>query len=249
MNDSYAQIADNLARVRETLTAACARAGRDPSAVTLIAVSKTHPPQAVIAAAAAGVQHFGENRVEESETKIPAVTAARPDLPLTWHMIGHLQSRKAKDAAPLFHVIHSVDTLRLAGKLANAAAEAGKTLDVLLEVNVSGEASKAGFVAHVWQTDAAQRDSLFGEARQIAALPGLRLRGLMTMAPIVAQMEQARPVFASLAALRVALAEYLAIPLPDLSMGMTDDYPIAIEEGATLIRVGRAIFGERNVER
>lgn len=237
-------IAENLNRVREQIEAACARAGRDPAAVTLVAVSKTHPAEAILEAAAAGVQHFGENRVEEAETKILMVRS-QTDQPLVWHMIGHIQSRKAKDVPPLFQVAHSVDSVRLAEKLSRAVVERGGSLDILLEVNVSGEASKSGLAAHGWERDASVRDQVRSEVEQIAALPGLRVRGLMTMAPIVDEMEQARPIFASLAALRGALAESLGMPLPDLSMGMTDDYPVAIEEGATLVRIGRAIFGER----
>ncbi len=244
------EIADNLDRVRDQVADACARAGRDPADVTLVAVSKTHPAACVLEAVAAGVQHFGENRVEEAETKIPAVVSAFADQALAdqrifWHMIGHVQSRKAKTIPPLFQVVHSVDTVRLAEKLSGAAVEQGARLDVLLEINVSGEASKAGFAANAWESDPALRDQLQQDAAQIAVLPGLHLRGLMTMAPIVADAEAARPVFASLAALRATLAELLHLPLPDLSMGMTDDYPVAVEEGATLIRVGRAIFGKR----
>jgi pyridoxal phosphate enzyme (YggS family) len=239
-------ISDNLRRVQDTIADACARAGRSPSSVTLVAVSKTHPVEAMLEAMAAGAQHFGENRVEEAEMKIPAV-AAQVSQPPTWHMIGHIQSRKAKEVVPLFDRVHSVDTTKLAGKLSSLAAEAGKTLDVLLEINVSGEASKSGFDASGWSKDAAVRDRLWEEVRAVLALPGLRVSGLMTMAPIVEQMEGARPVFADLAALRAALSESLGYALPDLSMGMTDDYPVAIEEGATLVRVGRAIFGERHV--
>jgi pyridoxal phosphate enzyme (YggS family) len=237
-------IADNVNRVREIIAAACARAGRDPASVTLVAVSKTHPALAVDEAAAAGVQHFGENRVEEAVTKIPAVKAMT-DRPITWHMIGHVQSRKAKDVLPLFQVVHSVDTVKLAEKLSREVVARGGALDVLLEVNISGEASKAGFAAHGWQSDAGVRETLTQEIVQVMSLPGLRVRGFMTMAPIVPEMEQARPVFAGLAALRASLAESLHVPLPDLSMGMTDDYPVAIEEGATLVRIGRALFGER----
>lgn len=242
-------IAENLAQVRASIAAACARAGRDPASVTLVAVSKTHPPAALIEAAAAGVQHFGENRVEEAVNKIPAVRAELA-APLVWHMIGHLQSRKAKDVPPLFDVVHSVDTLKLAERLSQAAlardeGSNSRPLEVLLEVNVSGEVTKSGFAASGWRHNASVRDQLWQNVAQIAALPGLKLRGLMTMAPIVDEMEQARPVFASLSQLRAALAENLNTLLPDLSMGMTDDYPVAIEEGATLVRIGRAIFGER----
>jgi pyridoxal phosphate enzyme (YggS family) len=223
---------------------ACALAGRAPSDVTLIAVSKTHPAAAVLEAAGAGVQHFGENRVEESESKIPTVMSALT-APVTWHMIGHIQSRKAKDVVALFNVVHSVDTLRLAERLSRFAVEQGRTLDAFLEVNISGEASKSGLVAAGWQTDPALRDRLWAEVGALLALPGLRVRGLMTMAPIVDDAEQARPVFVGLRTLRDALAGAFGVALPDLSMGMTDDYPVAIEEGATFVRIGRAIFGER----
>lgn len=241
-------IAENLERVRGEIAAACGRAGRNPDTVTLVAVSKTHPAQAVVDAAAQGVQHFGENRVEEAVSKIPQVSKAVSQ-PVTWHMIGHIQSRKAKDVPLLFSVVHSVDTLKLAEKLSNAAsertAEFDNLVDVLLEVNISGETSKSGFAAHGWQHDRDLQMQLWDAVARIALMPGLRLRGLMTMAPIVEDMEQARPVFADLARLRAELSETLGLPLPDLSMGMTDDYPVAIEEGATLVRIGRAIFGER----
>jgi len=243
-------IAENVARIREQMAAASARSGRDPAAVTLIAVSKTHPASAILEAAACGLQHFGENRVEESTTKIPAVGSrlAQSNLPLVWHMIGHIQSRKAKEIPPLYQVVHSVDTLKLAERLSREvgfAYERGGSLDVLLEVNISGEASKAGFAAYQLEQNVGTRQQLEQEVAQIAALPGLKLRGLMTMAPIVEDMEQTRPVFAGLAALRATLENSLGTALPDLSMGMTDDFPVAIEEGATLVRIGRAIFGER----
>lgn len=234
-------IAGNIARVYEKIAAACARVGRDPQTVTLVAVSKTQPPEAILAAAAAGLQHFAENRVEEAGEKIPQI-----HLPsVHWHMIGHIQSRKAKFVPQLFEVAHSVDTVKLAGKLSESAAAAGKRLDVLVEVNVSGEQSKSGFQAQNWAIENAIFAQLCQEVGQIIALPNLRVRGLMTMAPMTETVEDTRPVFASLAELQAALAAALKIMLPDLSMGMTDDYPVAIEEGATLIRVGRAIFGER----
>jgi pyridoxal phosphate enzyme (YggS family) len=160
-------------------------------------------------------------------------------------MIGHLQSRKAKEVPALFNVVHSVDSLRLAQKLSREVQERGGILDILLEVNVSGEVSKSGFPAAGWREDEQLQAQLVEQFSQVAELPGLNLRGLMTMAPIVPNVEQARPVFASLAELRVILSGALNLPLPDLSMGMTDDYPVAVEEGATLVRIGRAIFGER----
>jgi PLP dependent protein len=239
-------IAENILQVQHNIAAACARANRNPADVTLIAVSKTHPAEAVLEAVSAGVQHFGENRVEEAENKIPAVNG-QTHLPLTWHMIGHIQSRKAKEVVPLFNLVHSVDTVKLAAKLSGVAFEADKKLDVLLEVNVSGEESKYGFQATDWSNQAAVQSALWEEVGQMLALPGIRVQGLMTMAPIVDDPEQARPVFADLARLRAALVEAFKVDLPHLSMGMTDDYPVAVEEGATLVRVGRAIFGEREM--
>mgnify|MGYP005837398595 CR=1 FL=1 len=240
-------IAENLAHVRARIDKACDHSARDPAHVTLVAVSKTHPVEAVLEAAACGVRHFGENRVEEASVKIPQVQG-RTLQPLTWHMIGHLQSRKAVDALLIFQIIHSVDTLKLAEKLSRLAADLGQSIDILLECNVSGEASKYGVTASGWERDTAIYTAVHTLVSQITSLPHVRLRGLMTMAPIVSDMEATRPVFASLARLRKTLEAELGIPLPDLSMGMTDDYPIAIEEGATIIRVGRAIFGERTVQ-
>lgn len=238
-------IRENLEAVRTKIADACQRAGRDVNTVTLIAVSKTHPAGEIVEAASYGVQHFGENRVEESSIKIPEVRAAS-DAPIQWHMVGHIQSRKARDAASLFGWVHSVDTLKLAQKLSSAAHESRTNpLNVLLEINVSGEESKAGFEASAWETSEHQRAALADAVRQVAALPGLRLLGFMTMAPIVEHMEDARPVFSSLRRLRDDVAKVTGIALPELSMGMTDDYPVAIEEGATFVRIGRAIFGER----
>jgi pyridoxal phosphate enzyme (YggS family) len=237
-------IVENIDRVRQIIAQACERAGRSPSEVTLVAVSKTHPPETILQAVAAGLQHFGENRVEEAESKVPAVNA-RAALPLIWHMVGHVQSRKARDVLPLFQRIHSVDSLKLAAKFSTLAVEQGRKADVLLEVNVSGEEAKYGFQAADWSQNSAVRERLWSEFRQVVALPGLNVRGLMTMAPIVEDMQAVRPVFADLAALRRAAEETLGVSWPDLSMGMTDDYPVAIEEGATLVRIGRAIFGER----
>jgi len=239
-------IAENIEAVRAVISNSARRAGRDPSDVTLIAVSKTQPAAAVLQAVQAGVQHFGENRVEESIVKIPAV-AAGIDSPVAWHMIGHIQSRKAKNVVPLFDTVHSLDSDRLADKLAQAARDAQKRLDVFIEVNVSGETSKEGFALHGW----AENQALFGDfcrsVESLAMLEGLRVIGLMTMAPIVESMEQARPIFESLRRLRDAVHAASGIELPALSMGMTDDYPVAIEEGATHVRVGRAIFGERRM--
>jgi PLP dependent protein len=238
------QISENLQQVHAAIATACARANRVPSDVTLIAVTKTQPAEVVRRGVAAGLQHFGENRVEEASVKIPELNQ-QMDSPLVWHMIGHIQSRKARLIPPLFQMAHSIDSLKLARKLSRWLAEQNATFDVLLEMNVSGEASKSGFAAADWAENQASRDLLRDEIKQLLALPGLNVRGLMMMAPFVSDTEQVRPLFTSLAALREALADSFGVAFPELSMGMTNDYPVAIEEGATMIRVGRAIFGER----
>lgn len=237
--------AENIAQVQENIAAACTRAGRDPGDITLIAVSKTHPAEALVEAAATGIQHFGENRVEEASVKIPLVDAQLQS-PVSWHMIGHIQGRKAKDVPPLFDYVHSVDSVKLAEKLSRGVQKKEGVIKVLLEINISGEASKSGFSAFGWKTDASVRDALWTAVTEIAAIPELQIEGLMTMAPIVDNAEDARPVFKALAELRTALAtDVLSQGLRELSMGMTDDYQVAVEEGATMVRVGRAIFGER----
>lgn len=237
-----------VATVRDQIAAACARANRPVASVTLVAVSKTHPAEAVVEAFKCGLRHFGENRVEEASQKIPRVReliGTEADR-MMWHMIGHVQSRKAEEVISNFDTIHSLDTIKLAERYSRFAAAASKSIRVLLEVNVSGEDSKSGFEASDWQHKADKRDQLWEAVRQISALPNLRIEGLMTMAPIVEEMEQARPVFAALRQLRDALAaDFPQWEWQGLSMGMTDDFPIAIEEGATMIRVGRAIFGDR----
>ncbi len=228
----------NVEAVRERIAAAAQRAGRDAAAVTLVAVTKTQPPGVIRAAYELGLRHFGENRVEEAEAK----TGDLPD-DVTWHMIGHIQSRKAGQVADLFQIVHSVDSVKLGRRLDRACADRAEPLPVLLECNVSGETSKYGFAADRWTADSAQREVLWAAVSEIVALPHLCVQGLMTMAPILADQEQTRPVFAALRRLRDELAA--AFPEGDwrhLSMGMTDDFEVAIEEAATLVRVGRAIF-------
>lgn len=242
-------IAANLERVRGQIAAAAQRAGRNPAEVVLVAVTKTQPLAAVQAAYRAGVRHFGENRVEEGGPKQAELAAwlaqAGAGEPPTWHMIGHVQHRKAGQALQ-FDLIHSVDSLRLAERLARLAAPDERPVRILLECNVSGEESKAGFALSDWPTDRSVRAEFFSMVREISRLPHLVIEGLMTMAPIVADAEDARPVFASLHALRAALRQELPdLAWTHLSMGMTDDHAVAIEEGATLVRIGRAIFGER----
>ncbi len=234
----------NVALVRRRIDAACQKVGRDPAEVTLLAVSKMQPPETVQEAAVAGLQHFGENRVEEAVSKIPQVKRCVAE-PLTWHMVGHIQSRKARQIPGLFHMVHAVDRVKLARRLSSLVSAGGGSLDVLLEVNVSGEASKSGLAAAGWQRDAGLRAELWRDIESILGLPDLQVLGLMTMAPIVRDAEETRPVFSQLAALRDALATDLGVSLPELSMGMTDDYPVAVEEGATIVRIGRAIFGPR----
>lgn len=228
----------NLGSVQGRIAAAARRAGRDPGFVTLVAVSKMQPPDVILAAYELGLRHFGENRIGEAQEKVG-------DLPedITWHMIGHIQSRKARDVLPLFRWVHSIDRLKIARRLDRFAAEQAEPLPVLLECNVSGETSKHGFAAGRWAEDKEQRQALFEVVADILALPHLQVEGLMTMAPIVEEAEQARPVFVQLRRLRDELAS--AFPQAGwhhLSMGMTDDFEVAIEEGATLVRIGRAIF-------
>lgn len=224
MTASYSHIAQNTADVRGRIERACARAGRDPSSVTLVAVSKTFPTGAVAAAVAAGALHMGENRVQEAMAKRAACDSA--GVSAAWHLIGHLQTNKIRDALATFDILHSIDSERLAGAISR---QAQSPIDVLVEVNVAGEASKSGFSA----------EDVLPALERIARLPGLNVRGLMTVAPAVHDPDQVRPVFCRLRELRDAAG------LAELSMGMTGDFEVAIEEGATLVRVGRALFGER----
>jgi pyridoxal phosphate enzyme (YggS family) len=230
------QLAANIDRVRHTITEAALRSGRDPAEITLVAVSKTHPVALVEMAYHLGITNFGENRVQEA---LPKIAAFRPP-GLRWHMIGHLQSNKAGKVVGAFDCVQSVDSLRLARTLERHAAEHNLRLPVLLEVNVAGEESKTGMAPEEAPECAAQ----------IAALPHLEVEGLMTIAPLVDDPERARPVFRALRTLRERLREQIpGCSWRHLSMGMTDDYAIAIEEGATIVRIGRAIFGERDYKK
>lgn len=225
-------LSENLTRVRARIAEAASRAGRSPDEITLVAVSKTKPLELVQLAYTLGVTNFGENRVQEAQTKI----AAFQPQGLSWHMIGHVQTNKASKVVSLFDSVQSVDSLHLAQALSQHASQQGKHLTILLEVNVAGEASKTGIPLAEAST----------VAQQIVSLPGLSVEGLMTVAPLVQNPEEVRPVFRALRALRKRLqTEVPQSRWEQLSMGMTDDYPIAIEEGATIVRVGRAIFGER----
>jgi pyridoxal phosphate enzyme (YggS family) len=244
--DAELAIKENLTRVRERIAAAAQRAGRAPGEVKLVAVTKTHPPQVVAAAYRAGLRDFGENRVEEANDKIPLVRELTPPQEeLRWHMIGHLQRRKARLAVALFDMIHSVDSLRLAERI-NRLAEGGKkVVPILLEVNVSGEATKYGYDLSGVAGSRAEA-TFMADVERILELPHVRPCGLMTMAPIVPEPELARPVFVALRALQDNLARrFPEADWRELSMGMTDDFEVAIEEGATMVRIGRAIFEER----
>lgn len=216
-------ITQNLKAVEQRVAAACERANRSPDEVTIIAVSKTKPASIVEAAFEAGSTNFGENRIQEAEEKIAKLSHINP----TWHLIGHLQTNKAKIAVQLFDIIHSVDSVKLAEVI---SAQADKEIEVLLQVNVSQEESKGGFtVAELPQA-----------LEKISELPNIKVQGLMTIAPWVNDTEEVRPVFKRLKELGDSLG------LKHLSMGMTDDYEVAIEEGATMVRIGRAIFGARS---
>jgi hypothetical protein len=219
-----------LEEIRGRLTAAAERAGRDPASVRLVAVSKTYPAEAVAAATSTGQRIFGESRVQDARDKIPACPSG-----LEWHFIGHLQKNKVRQALPLFPFFHSIDSAALAGAIDRIAGETGAKAQGLLEVNISGEESKHGFTP----------DELRAQFPALAKLPHLRIRGLMTMAPYSDNPEDARPVFRKLRELRDELQSAHQHPLPELSMGMSGDFEPAIEEGATLVRVGSSIFGTR----
>jgi len=223
-------IAANLNSIQERIAAACGRAGRDPASVTLMAVTKTHPPETVQAAADLGIVFIGENKVQEAKAKIPQCPGR-----LRWHFIGHLQSNKARDAVELFEMIQSVDSLALAQEINKRCEQAGKRMPVLLEVNLAGEASKFGYPP----------GRLLEELNDINALPRLEVHGLMTVPPWKPVAEQVRPFFREARELKLRCEDRLGAPLPCLSMGMSGDFEVAIEEGASLVRIGTALFGER----
>ncbi len=237
-------IVENYQRVLENIAHAARSAGRNPDEITLVVVTKGHPLKTVEQAIAAGARHLGENYAEEGISKISAL-ASQPAL--QWHMIGHVQSRKAQMVATHYDLVHSVDSLKLARRLDHFAGQAParrgeRPLPVLLEFNISGEASKSGWPAWDENTWA----SLLPDLTDLVALPHLQVGGLMTMAPFLEEPQQARPYFQRLRQLQ----KYLALQLPQahwnqLSMGMSADYEVAIQEGATLVRVGTAILGTR----
>ena len=229
-------IKTNIEAVKERIARACQRAGRSPDEVTIIAVTKTVEPSAIADALTLGLRHFGENRVQEAEEKIGQLSGSKPRP--TWHMVGHLQSNKVRIAVEIFDIIHSVDSVRLAEAISRLAQ---KTLPVLLQVNVSGETSKSGF------SMAEVKPAL----EAISRLPEIEIKGLMTMGPLAGDPEDSRPYFTATKKLFAQMKE-LDVPNVEmryLSMGMTNSYQIALEEGANLVRIGTRIFGERDYSR
>jgi PLP dependent protein len=229
-------IGENIARIRERITAAARRAGRDPADITLMAVSKTFPPELIREAYGAGIRVFGENRVQEFAEKADAL---RDLAEAEWHLIGHLQSNKAAKAVELFKAVDSVDSVRLAERLNNLAKAAGKILPVLIEINVGGEEAKSGIA----QESEELEQILLGAPQW----KSLTIRGLMTIPPYTEDPEGARAYFRQLREIRdgIAARRLPAVSMETISMGMSHDFEVAIEEGSTCVRVGTAIFGER----
>ena len=225
-----AEIAENLDRVREQIAQTAAKAGRAADDIELVAITKTHPAEKVREAIEVGQTLFGESRVQEARVKIPKLPSS-----VRWHFVGHLQKNKIRHALPLFEMIHSVDSLGLAQEVNRIAEEEGMHPRILLEVNVAGEGSKFGFAP----------DKLREQMEEVLALPRLSILGLMTIPPLAEEAKVSRKYFVQLRELRDRLQTEFRVDLAHLSMGMTQDYPIAVEEGATLVRVGTAIFGER----
>ena len=227
-------IAENLERVREQIANAAANSGRSADEVELVAITKTHPAEKVREAVGAGQTLFGESRVQEARAKIPELSSN-----LRWHFVGHLQKNKVRQALPLFEMIHSVDSLALAQDINRIAEEEGSFPRVLLEVNVAGEGSKFGFAP----------DDLREQMEALLGLSRLSIEGLMCIPPLAVEEEDSREFFVQVRELRDSLEKEFNMKLTQLSMGMTQDFPIGIDEGATLVRVGTAIFGERRARK
>ena len=223
-------LATNLDLIQKRIAAACERAGRNPAGVQLMAVTKGHPPESVQAAAQLGLTLFGENKVQEAKAKIPQCPGH-----LHWHMIGHLQTNKCKDAVRFFEMIQGVDSFHLAEEINSSCEKAAKTMKILLEVNVAGESTKFGY----------KPEQVLSDLEKIKSLSKLEIHGLMTIAPYCTDAEKARPYFRRLRELKVECEKIIGAPLPHLSMGMSGDFEVAIEEGATIVRVGTALLGDR----
>jgi len=222
--------AENLQSIRQRIAEACARAGRPVHSVTLLAVSKSHPPETIRVAVENGMLLFGENKVQEARAKIPLCPGKS-----RWQFIGHLQSNKCREAVELFEMIQGVDSLAIAREISKRAEQAAKTLPILLEVNVAGEASKFGY----------RPEQLSLELDELNKLPRLEIHGLMAIPPYTPLPQKARPYFQRLRQIKTDCEQKLGAPLPHLSMGMSGDFEVAIEEGSTLVRIGTALFGER----
>jgi pyridoxal phosphate enzyme (YggS family) len=223
-------LAENLEQIEKRIHAACERAGRTRDSVLLLAVSKTHPPETIRDATNLGLTFFGENKIQEAKAKIPNCPGKA-----RWHFIGHLQSNKCRDAVELFEMIQGVDSLAIAQEINKRAEQLSKTIPILLEINVAGEGSKFGY----------KPEQMLAELEALNALPRLEIHGLMAIPPYTPVPEKARPYFQKLRELKQQAEAVLGAPLPQLSMGMSGDFEVAIEEGATIIRVGTALFGER----
>ena len=223
-------IEENLNSIRQRIAAASARAGREADSVTLLAVSKSHPPETIRAAVDCGHIFFGENEIQEAKAKIPLCPGRA-----RWQFIGHLQSNKVRDAVELFEMIQGVDSLAIAREISKRAEQAARTMPILLEVNVAGEGSKFGY----------QPAALLTELAELNTLPKIEIHGLMAIPPFTPVPEKSRPYFQKLRELKTQAEQQLGAPLPHLSMGMSGDFEVAIEEGATLVRIGTALFGER----
>jgi pyridoxal phosphate enzyme (YggS family) len=226
-------IAENLRSVRTDIAESERTSRRPIGCVELLAVSKTHPPEVIRQAVEAGQLLFGENRVQEAKAKIPDLSAR-----LRWHLIGHMQSNKIRQALPLFEMIHGVDSVELVDEIQRVAGDLGLFPRVLLQVNVAGESSKFGFAP----------ERLLSQVERISRADRVQVEGLMTIPPLASNPENSRKYFVQLRQLRDRLEKEFRFPLPHLSMGMSGDYRIAVEEGATLVRVGTAIFGERRAK-
>lgn len=237
MADRDSAIASNLYRIQERVAQAARRGGRDPSEVTIVAVTKTVTTAAIASVVRLGITSLGENRVQEAAAKIAVMHTILPETTnINWHLIGHLQTNKVRQALKLFDTIQSVDSARLAAKLSVEAGLAGQALPILLEVNIGRETAKHGF----------RPEELFKTVHEIAEMPNILVQGLMTVAPLANNADIVRPVFRELKRCRDNLAALRPeIDWHHLSMGMSNDFEVAIEEGATIVRLGRAIFGER----
>ena len=225
-------IRENIERVKERIESVCRRVDRDPNEITLVCVTKTIDIARINEAIGWGITDIGENRIQESKTKFGKLSR-----PVKWHMVGHLQTNKAKDAVRMFDLIHSIDSLKIAEAIDRRAGQLGRQVDCLIEVNTSGEASKFGVMP----------DEVFGLVEEMAKLNNLRIKGLMTMAPLVDDPELARPYFRELKSLseQVESRNFSNVQMQYLSMGMTQDFEVAVEEGSNMVRIGTAIFGPR----